>query len=98
MDLAPGFRNRLLARLFPGVLVILASLPFSSSLNAQVAGSISGYIKDTSGAAVPSASITVVSGEQQLTRSTTSDVTGFYNLLAMQSGIYEVSVSATGFE
>jgi hypothetical protein len=76
----------------------IAAVCFTATLNAQVAGSISGYVRDASGAAVVTANVTVVSEEQQLTRATLSDNTGFYNLLAMQSGVYVVTVTAPGFE
>ena len=67
-------------------------------LGAQVAGSISGYVRDPTGAAVPGATLTFVSTEQTLTRTATSDPTGFYNLLAVPSGSYEVTTVADGFD
>ena len=72
-------------------LILLLGVP---SLNAQVAGTMSGYVRDQTGAAVPGATITAVSIEQQLTRTALSDNTGFYNLLAMPPGTYEVSARA----
>jgi hypothetical protein len=78
--------------------VLVSALFAASALQGQVAGTISGYVRDTSGAVVPGAVITAVSTEQQLTRSVVSDGTGFYNLLAMPSGTYDVSVTAAGFE
>jgi hypothetical protein len=67
-------------------------------LNAQVAGTISGFVRDPTGAVLPRASVTAISSEQQLTRSTLSDDTGFYNLLAMPPGTYQISAEAPGFE
>jgi hypothetical protein len=67
-------------------------------LNAQVAGTISGYVRDASGASVPHAAITAVSTGQQLTRATVADGTGFYNLLAMPPGVYDISAENPGFE
>jgi hypothetical protein len=81
-------------RLFP----LLAVSCLFPALQAQVAGTISGYVKDMSAAVVPNAVVTAVSSEQQLTRSALSDNTGFYNLLAMPSGVYDVSITAPGFE
>ncbi|MGH8248454.1 MAG: carboxypeptidase-like regulatory domain-containing protein, partial [Gammaproteobacteria bacterium] len=77
------------------VLFLLLSLPH---LNAQVAGTISGFVRDPSGAAVPGAVVTAVSGEQQLTRTALSDDTGFYNLLAMPPGTYQISAESPGFD
>ena len=76
------------------LVLILAAAP----LAAQVAGAISGFVRDSTGAALPGAAVTAVSTEQQLTRSTRSDGTGFYNMLAMPPGTYQVSVEAQGFE
>jgi hypothetical protein len=74
------------------VLCLAAGLP------AQVTGTISGFVKDPTGAALSGANITAVMTGQQLSRATLSDSTGFYNLLAMQPGVYEVAISAQGFE
>src|SRR5260370_4310235 len=70
----------------------------SCALHAQVAGRISGFVRDPSNAVVAGATVTAVSAEQQFRRSTTSDQTGFYNLLAMPPRGYEISVENAGFE
>ncbi len=73
--------------------------PFTASvLTAQVAGTISGFVRDATGAAVAGAGVTAVLTGQQLTRSVVTDGTGFFNLLAMQPGVYEIAVAARGFE
>ena len=77
---------------------VFAFLVLAASLHAQVAGTISGFVKDQTGAVVPGASVTAVLTGQQLTRSAVSDSTGFYNLLSMQPGEYEVTTAAQGFD
>src|SRR3954465_2970727 len=67
-------------------------------LHGQVAGTISGFVKDQSGAVVPNAVVTAVLTGQQLTRTALSDSTGFFNLLSMQPGVYDISTAAPGFE
>jgi len=67
-------------------------------MNAQVAGTISGYVRDASGASAPGAKVTAILTGQQLTRAAVADSTGFYNLLAMPPGIYDVTVENPGFE
>jgi hypothetical protein len=69
-----------------------------STLDAQVAGRINGYVKDPSGANVAHATVKAISVEQQLTRTAETDETGYYNLLSMPPGVYEVSVESAGFE
>lgn len=83
-----------LAGLLPLALVLI----LTQSLLAQVAGRISGYVRDPSGAAVVAATVTVVSDEQQLKRAVQTDDTGFYNLLAVPPGIYRVTIEAAGFD
>ncbi len=85
---------------FRQVLLSLAAcfLTVGPALRAQVAGRINGYVRDPSGASVVGATVKAVSVEQQLTRAAETDATGFYNLLAMPPGIYEVSAESPGFE
>ncbi len=87
--------NRTLVSLF---VVGLLVLPSSGRLKAQVAGSISGFVRDPSGAVAPRVSVKAVSTEQQLVRTAESDETGFYNLLAMPPGVYDITVESPGFE
>src|SRR5947207_12922276 len=77
---------------------VVSLLVLAVALHAQFAGTISGFVKDQTGAVVPGASITAVLTGQQLTRTAVSDSTGFYNLLSMQPGVYEVTTAAQGFD
>jgi hypothetical protein len=81
-----------------GAPAILAATMLVQVGIAQVTGSISGYVRDASNAAVPGAAIVARSTEQQLTRTTVADGSGFYNLLAMPPGSFEVSATADGFQ
>ncbi|HUS05186.1 MAG TPA: TonB-dependent receptor [Bryobacteraceae bacterium] len=67
-------------------------------LHGQVAGRISGFVRDPSGAVLSDATVTAVSVEQQLTRTAKSDSTGYFSLLAIPPGVYEVAVEAPGFD
>ena len=67
-------------------------------LEAQVAGRISGFVRDSTGAVVAGATVTAISAEQQLKRTTTSDGTGFYDLQAIPPATYEITVENAGFE
>ncbi|MCU1326218.1 MAG: Outer rane receptor for ferrienterochelin and colicin [Bryobacterales bacterium] len=67
-------------------------------LNGQVAARISGYARDSSGAAIPGTSITATSSAQQLKRTTVSDDSGSYELLALPPGVYVVQAEKDGFQ
>src|SRR5215510_1477079 len=71
---------------------------FSCAMHAQVAGKISGFVRDPTGAVITDASVTAISSEQQLRRTTASDSTGFYELIAMPPGTYDITVEKPGFE
>src|SRR4029453_14324363 len=66
-------------------------------VEAQVSGTISGYVRDESGAVIPGADVKATMVGQQLTRSTVTNQTGFFNLLAMPRGVYEITAQLTGF-
>src|SRR5438874_8307785 len=79
-------------------LFVVGLLLISNGLKAQVAGRISGYVRDPSGAVIAGAAVSAVSEEQQLRRTTTSDNTGFYDLVAMPPGSWVISADRPGFE
>ncbi|HEX2523340.1 MAG TPA: carboxypeptidase-like regulatory domain-containing protein, partial [Terriglobia bacterium] len=88
-----GKRPGGLSLFFSVVLLGLASVS-----EAQVTGTISGYIKDPSGAAVPGATVTAIMIEQQVTRNAQTNSEGFYNFVAMLPGEYEITFEAGGFQ
>jgi hypothetical protein len=66
---------------------------------AQVStGNISGYVKDTSGAAIPGVTVTAKMVEQQTTRNAQTNSEGFYDLLALPPGKYEMTFEVRGFQ
>ena len=77
----------------------LACFLSETALFAQVAGgSISGTVRDQSGAAVPEATITARHLATGTIRTTTSSGQGTYRLPALPPGQYEVRVEKTGFQ
>ena len=77
-------------------LAILSSAHFA---NAQVStGSISGQVKDSSGAAIPSATITATNRGTGLVRTAQSAEDGRYKLPAIPSGVYDVKAEAPAFK
>jgi outer membrane receptor protein involved in Fe transport len=66
---------------------------------AQVAtGNISGYVRDSSGAIVPNATVTAKMVQQEVVRTTKTDTQGFYSLPALPPGEYEMTFELTGFQ
>ena len=94
--LMPAWLKRLLRRLY--LMSCLGLFSCIAMVEAQVTGSISGYLKDPSGAAVPGASVTAVMVEQQVTRKVQTDPEGFYTFVAMLPGTYQISFEAGGFQ
>lgn len=64
----------------------------------QTLGSINGTVTDISGAALPDASVTVVSEQTGLKRSTTAQKTGYWEILNLPVGTYTVTVSRQDFQ
>jgi hypothetical protein len=64
----------------------------------QTLGSLNGTVVDSSGAAVSGATITVTNAAINVTRSTTTQGTGFYQLFNLPIGNYVVRVMHGGFE
>jgi hypothetical protein len=68
------------------------------AVSAQDTGSITGTVKDPSGAAVANADVVVTSPEHGIDRHTTSNSSGDYNESALPGGTYDVIVTASGFK
>ncbi|HTV81599.1 MAG TPA: carboxypeptidase regulatory-like domain-containing protein [Acidobacteriaceae bacterium] len=64
----------------------------------QTLGSMNGTVTDISGAAIPGASVTAVSEQTGLTRSTRSHSNGYWEILNLPIGPYHVTITAANFE
>jgi hypothetical protein len=69
-----------------------------SMVFAQVTGSLTGRVEDSSGAAIADTNVTVTSLETGATRTVTSDQAGNYSILSLPVGRYEVRAEKTGFK
>jgi hypothetical protein len=86
-------------RYWSRIAAVAAVLAFVTAVGwAQVSGSIKGTVKDTSGAIVPDAAITVKHTETGLSRNATTDAGGNYVLAALPVGQYEVTAEKAGFK
>jgi Carboxypeptidase regulatory-like domain len=86
-----NFRCRVLRIVFLGVV-------FCAEAWAQNSGSISGTVKDPSGAAIPAAVVAVASPDHGINRQTVTNSIGGYNVFALPAGRYNVNVIAAGFK
>ncbi|QNI37147.1 TonB-dependent receptor [Edaphobacter albus] len=84
------------------LLLLFALLPFLCLPQAwaQAAGtaSIQGNVIDQTGAAIPSATVTLTNTGTRVARTTVTDGSGLYSLPNVPIGPYSLGVSATGFQ
>src|SRR6266478_9032416 len=88
--------RKLSKRALAGVLFCICFA--AGTIQAQVTGSVSGRVEDSTGAAVPGATVTVTSLETGAGRTMRSDEAGTYRVLSLPVGRYEVRAEAAGFK
>jgi hypothetical protein len=93
--MAPISPRRVCALAFALLAAIVMCAP---AARAQVLyGSIIGNVADSTGAAVPGATVTIEQTETGLKRELVTDSTGAYHFTAVPSGTYTVTVTMSGF-
>ena len=93
----PVSLQKLRTRAFFFVLSAMATF-CAVQAHAQVSGAIlSGTVRDSSGAFIPSAAVAITDVATAVTRNVTTDSAGFYTAPNLLPGNYEVSVTSTGF-
>ena len=80
------------------LLTTLALTSSSGLLRAQVNASISGKVQDATGAGISGATVTVKSLDTGAVRTTTTDSSGTYKVVALPIGPQEVKGEKTGFK
>src|SRR5436853_623760 len=92
------FKSAFLKLAFPLVILALAALAAPERGSAQVLyGSIVGNVKDSTGATVPDAVVSIVQVETKRARQTTTSEAGGYTFATIPSGTYMLKVSKEGF-
>src|SRR6478672_10031732 len=91
-------RSRSVARLLTVVILLATSYPWVVTGRAQTQGGITGTVTDSSGAAVPGATVTVTNTATRGTRNTTTNGEGLYTFPAVPPGSYELKVELQGFK
>ena len=79
------------------MLVVFVCLSVSVALAQLPTGTILGTVKDSSGAAVPGATVTVKNADTGFSRTATTGDDGSYRFSALPVGNYEVDVTQARF-
>lgn len=80
------------------VALVLVLALVSAGVAQTSKGILSGVIRDTTGAAIPGATVTVTNQDTGETRTVTSEATGAYRVDAISPGSYRVHVEMNGFQ
>ncbi|MGI8990094.1 MAG: carboxypeptidase regulatory-like domain-containing protein [Bryobacteraceae bacterium] len=79
-------------------ILLLIWLSSSCLLGQIVSGTIAGHAEDSSGAAVPNATLSLTNQDTGLTRTAISDGQGNFSFPQLAPGAYRISAAATGFK
>jgi hypothetical protein len=78
--------------------ILLCAGAVQVALAQVTSSSVSGFVTDSSGAAVPAATVTIKEVQTGYSRSTATNEVGQYSILAIPAGQYNFTVQHTGFE
>ena len=73
----------------------LAALP--AAAQSISTAQLNGQVRDPSGAAIPNATVTATDASRGISRTTTADPDGNYQILQLPPGTYSISATAAGF-
>src|SRR5919112_8482 len=77
-----------------GLVLLVPSLASAQA----VTGTMLGNVNDSSGAAVPGATVTARETQTNVSRSTVTNETGYYTFTSLQNGTYAVEAELQGFK
>ncbi|HZC23782.1 MAG TPA: TonB-dependent receptor [Candidatus Binatia bacterium] len=84
-------------KLWPASIAVLAFATLVAAQTSRVAGTVQGTVVDQTGSAVGGATVTLRSPSTNRTRTTSTDLDGFFRVGELAAGQYEVHVQASGF-
>ncbi len=87
--------GRIPMRMISFVVLLLTLAPLH--VLAQFSGGVQGSVADASGAAEPKATVTLVDTEKNVSRTATTDASGFYRFVSLPPSHYKVAVTLPGF-
>src|SRR5581483_4658828 len=91
-------RHGISTRILSACFVMLVCVTAAMSQAQSNAADLQGTVRDQNGAAVPNASITVRNAATNLSREATANDDGFYKIVNLPPGIYEVRVKANNYK
>ena len=98
--LRPTHRKAAVAGFILPALISVAAVtvaPQRQALGQTNLASITGSVTDSTGAALPNASVSIVNVETTAARVVTTDANGFYTAPSLTVGAYRITVTANGF-
>ena len=94
----PQLRDALRLKMTTLLLIASFAVLFAPWCWAGVGGSISGTVKDSTGAVIPRAEVTAINLDNGVRQTTKSDDKGFYTFPVLLVGHFDVEVSCSGFK
>ena len=79
-------------------LTLIFAMATPATVEAQVTGTLSGYVTDPSGGAVPGTLVTATLIERNTSTTAESNAEGFYSFPFLQPGAYTVMAEKPGFQ
>jgi hypothetical protein len=79
-------------------IALLLSIPAAVQGQTSSIGAISGTVTDSTGAVIPAATVVVTNQATGVSRTLTTDTSGFYSAESLASGLYTIAVSKPGFQ
>src|SRR5580704_18390354 len=90
--------KKLISKLAPALFLIFVLAVSPIALRADVTGSISGVVHDSTGAVVGGARVVIENAQTNFHQEVVSGPDGSYRLLALPAGVYKLTVTAAGFK
>ena len=84
-------------KFYLGALMVLTALHIPALAQGETTSAIVGSVTDPAGMAIPGATVTVISGENGMTRSVKTDDAGRFSFPQLKPGIYAVKAEADRF-
>jgi len=78
--------------------IFIMTMALGSALCWAQDSSITGSVRDASGAAIPHATVTITNNQQAFARSVLTNDSGDYLVPGLPAGTYNINVKAEGFQ